>query len=138
MAKTNLEQYKRELDKIFYQEYGNPAAIFGKIKTNCDSNIRSNYGETYMYDVLDWMSQPYKERILNDTEREYLSAVLRPFWKNICTVCKKSTQSYSGLSYEYLVVNLSTERWCFPKFVEGTMYKGLELGKGYTLEELGL
>lgn len=138
MTKTNLEKYKTELGKIFYQGCGNAAAIFDKIKTNCDSNIRSNYGQTYIEDILDWMSQPYKERILNDTEREYLSAVLRPFGKNICTVCKKSTQSYSGLSYEYLEVKLSTERWCFPKFVEGTMYKGLELGKGYTLEELGL
>lgn len=138
MTKTNLEQYKRELAKIFYQEYGNPAAIFGKIKTNCDSNIRSNYGETYMYDVLDWMSQPCKECTLSDTERKYLSAVIRPFKKDVCTVCKKYIQSCSGLSYEYLVVKLSNERWGFPKFVEGTMYKGMELDKEYSLEKLGL
>ena len=88
--------------------------------------------------AMEWLLEEYKEPILNDTERKYLSAVIRPFKKDVCTVCKKYVQSCSGLSYEYLVVKLSSERWGFPKFVEGTMYKGMELDKEYTLEELGL
>ena len=64
--------------------------------------------------------------------------MIRPFKENVCTVCKKYIQSCSGLSYEYIVVKLSGERWVFPKFVEGTMYKGMELDKEYSLEELGL
>lgn len=138
MSETNLEHYKRELGKIFYQGCSNPAAMFDKIKKNYDSNIRSSYGQTYADDILDWMAKPFKGPILNDTEREYLAAVIRPFKKNVCTVCKKYVQSCSGLSYEYLVVKLSNERWGFPKFVEGTMYKGMELDKEYSLEELGL
>ncbi len=138
MSETNLEHYKRELGKIFYQGCPNPAAMFYKIKKNYDSNIRSSYGQTYADDILDWMAKPFKGPILNDTERKYLSAVIRPFKKDVCTVCKKYVQSCSGLSYEYLVVKLSNERWGFPKFVEGTMYIGLELDKEYSLEELGL
>ena len=138
MSETNLEHYKRELGKIFYQGCPNPAAMFDKIKKNYDSNIRSSYGQTYADDILDWMAKPFKGPILNDTEREYLAAVIRPFKKNVCTVCKKYVQSCSGLSYEYLVVKLSNERWGFPKSVEGTMYRGLELDKEYSLEELGL
>ena len=85
-----------------------------------------------------WLLEEYKEPILDDAERKYLSAVIRPFKENVCTVCKKYIQSCSGLSYEYIVVKISTERWGFPKFVEGTMYKGMELDKEYSLEELGL
>ena len=85
-----------------------------------------------------WLLEEYKESILNDKEREYLAAVIRPFKKHVCTVCKKYVQSCSGLNYEYIVVKLGTERWGFPKFVEGTMYKGMELDKEYSLEELGL
>lgn len=85
-----------------------------------------------------WLLEEYKEPILNDKEREYLAAAIRPFKKHVCTVCKKYVQSCSGLSYEYIVVKISTERWGFPKFVEGTMYKGMELDKEYSLEELGL
>ena len=136
MTKTNLEQYKRELSKIFYQKYGNPTAIFSEIKTNIDSNIRSNFGETYMYDVLDWMAQPYKEPILDKVEREYLKAVIRPFRKKIDTISKFQTWDDSS---QYIYIGMKDRRWsnlpCFPK---GTMYKGMENGKHYSLKELGL
>ena len=138
MSKTNLEHYQKELEKILNEEFANASVVFDKVKKNCDSNIRSCCWSTYTRDILEWMSQPYKEPFLNDTERKYLSAVIRPFKKDVCTVCKKYVQSCSGLSYEYLVVKLSNERWGFPKFVEGTMYKGMELDKEYSLEELGL
>ena len=129
MTETNLEHYKKELEKILNGEFANTSVVFDKVKKNCDSNIRSCCWTTYTRDILEWMSQPYKEPILNDTEREYLAAVIRPF---------KYIQSCSGLSYEYIVVKISTERWGFPKFVEGTMYKNMELDKEYSLEELGL
>lgn len=138
MTETNLEHYKKELGKIFYEGYGNYGAIYSRIKTNLDSNIHTEYGQTYIDDILDWMAQPYKGPILDDVEKEYLSAVIKPFRKNACTVCKKYIQSCSGLSYEYIVVKLGTERWGFPKFVEGTMYRNMELDKEYSLEELGL
>lgn len=138
MSKTNLEHYQKELEKIFNEELLSPSDAFDKVKTNCDSNIRSCCWTTYTRDILEWMSQPYKEPILNDAEKEYLSAVIRPFKENVCTVCKKYIQSCSGLSYEYIVVKISTERWGFPKFIEGTMYKGMKENREYTLEELGL
>lgn len=138
MSKTNLEHYKKELEKILNEEFANTSVVFDKVKKNCDSNIHSDCWTTYTRDILEWMAQPYKEPILNDTEREYLAAVIRPFKENVCTVCKKYIQSYSGLSYEYILVKISTERWGFPKFVEGTMYKNMELDKEYSLEELGL
>lgn len=138
MSETNLEHYKKELEKILNEEFANTSVVLDKVKKNCDSNIRSCCWTTYTRDILDWMAQPYKEPILNDTEREYLAAVIRPFKENACTVCKKYIQSCSGLSYEYIVVKLNAERWGFPKFVEGTMYKNMELDKEYSLEELGL
>lgn len=76
MTKTNLEQYKRELGEIFYKECDNQAEMFEKIKTKCDSNIRSRYGQTYVDDILDWMAKPYKVPILDDAERKYLSDVI--------------------------------------------------------------
>lgn len=60
MTETNLEHYKKELGKIFYEGCFNPAAMFAKIKTNYDSNIRSSYGQTYADDILDWMAKPFK------------------------------------------------------------------------------
>lgn len=136
MTKTNLDYYKRELGKIFYQGCGNPAAMFDKIKTKCDSNIHSNYGQTYIEDILDWMAQPYKEPILDKVEREYLKAVIRPFRNKIDTISKFQTWDDSS---QYIYIGMKDRRWsnlpCFPK---GTMYKGMKAGKHYTLKELGL
>ena len=88
MTETNLEHYKKELEKILNGEFANASVVFDKVKKNCDSNICSCCWTTYARDILDWMSQPYKEPILNDTEREYLAAVIRPFRKEVATISK--------------------------------------------------
>nr|DAM56405.1 MAG TPA: hypothetical protein [Caudoviricetes sp.] len=135
MTETNLEHYKKELGKIFYEGCFNPAAMFAKIKTNYDSNIRSKYGQTYADDILEWMSQPYKEPILDEVEREYLKAVIRPFRNKIDTISKFNTFD----DRQYIYIGMKDRRWsnlpCFPK---GTMYKGMKDGRHYSLEELGL
>lgn len=59
---------------------------------------------TYIGDIVN-------PKILNEAERQYLSAVIRPFRDQVQSITK---------------------------FEDSTMYKGMELGKEYTLEELGL
>lgn len=136
MTKTNLEHYKKELGKIFYEGVRNQVAIYAKVKTNCDSNICTKYGQTFIDDILDWMAKPYKEPILDDVEREYLSAVIKPFRNKIDTISKFQTWDDSS---QYIYIGMKDRRWsnlpCFPK---GTMYKGMKAGKHYTLKELGL
>lgn len=136
MKETNLDYYKRELGKIFYQGCGNPAAMFDKIKTKCDSNIHSNYGQTYIEDILEWMSQPHKEPILDDKEREYLSAVIKPF-KNDVAYIKKSRFFSEPLQFIYISLK---DEWTIKLnlFEAGSQYKGMEEHKKYTVEELGL
>ena len=135
MTKTNLEHYKKELGKIFYEGCFNPAAMFAKIKTNLDSNIRSNYGQTYADDILDWMAKPYKEQILDDAERKYFAAVIRPFIKEVNTISKFN--AFDGRQYIY--IEMKDRRGSnLPTFPKGTMYKGMIEGMHYSLKELGL
>jgi hypothetical protein len=136
MTETNLEHYKKELGKIFYEGCFNPAAMFAKIKTNYDSNIRSKYGRTYVDDILEWMAQPYKKPILDEVEKKYLSAVIKPFRKKVKHIaiwdtCNGSKQFVHIKLYDEDCTNL-------PNFKPNAMYKGMELHKEYTLEELGL
>lgn len=135
MTKTNLEQYKRELVEILYEGYYNAAAMFDKVKTTCDSNIRSKYGQTYLDDILDWMSQPYKEPILDEVEREYLKAVIRPFRKGVATISKFN--AFDGNQYIYIAMK-DRRGINLPTFSKGTMYKGMIEGMHYSLKELGL
>ena len=75
-------------------------------------------------------------QILDDAERRYLSAVIRPFRNRVTEICKRG-----GERYEYLRFNggFNWEKYFFlPNFAAGTMYKGMEPDHWYTLEELGL
>ena len=109
----------------------------------------------YAYDVLDFaegftekekeilkqmrhrkikLTLEIQEPILGEAEREYLSGVIRPFKNNIYCIMKVNNQCG-----EYIEITFKNdERITFPNFVKKSMYKGMELDKEYTLEDLGL
>lgn len=73
-----------------------------------------------------------EKEILDEKEKEYLSAVIKPFRDRIEYIKKVEDIG------EYIAIYLKNERLPFPYFDKGTMYKGMETNKGYTLKELGL
>lgn len=77
-----------------------------------------------------------KKEILDETEREYLKAVIKPFKKRVEFIRK--TESNMLFEKELLLIQLNDDDLVLPYFEKGTMYKGMELGKKYTLEELGI
>ena len=90
--------------------------------------------------VLKWLLEEAKEPVLDDVEKKYFSAVIKPFRKIIVTVSKHRLNN----DLEYIAIRVKSlkedkeENMCFPAFKIGTMYKGMELDKKYSLEELGL
>ena len=80
-----------------------------------------------------WLEEEYVPKILTDKEKAYLSAVIKPFREKIECINKINLREE-----EYLKICLKGETISFPFFREGTMYKGMEVNKRYTLEELGL
>ena len=77
--------------------------------------------------------------ILSDSEKSYLSSVIEPFKDRVMYINKAKT---SRGAYIAIHLNLYTgglpDIAMLPEFEEETMYKGMELGREYTLEELGL
>lgn len=73
-----------------------------------------------------------ENEILDEEEKEYLSAVIRPFKDRIEFIAK------SRMFDDYISIGLNDEAISLPYFKKGTMYKGMELYKKYTLKELGL
>lgn len=75
--------------------------------------------------------------ILEEKEKEYLSAVIRPFRDSVVAIIKCKYDDY----YEFIQIEVNQERYEYvnlPNFKKDIMYKGMEIDKGYTLEELGL
>lgn len=85
---------------------------------------------------LEWLNQEYKESILDDVEKEYLSAVIKPFRKKISCI-RKSKDPRKRKNY-IKIEFCDGDRMFFPNLANDTMYKGMKLDRNYTLEELGL
>ena len=76
-----------------------------------------------------------KRKILDEQEKEYLRAVIRPFRYRIKNIVKKSWYE----DREYISFDLKDEcGFTLATFKQGAMYKGMEVEKEYSLEELGL
>lgn len=86
--------------------------------------------------AMKWLLSEYKEPILNDAEKKYLSAVIKPFRGKVSYISKqKDFESTMG----FIHIDLSDGDVAdFPDFKADTMYRGMEANKYYTLQELGL
>lgn len=77
--------------------------------------------------------------ILTDEEKEYLSAVIKPFRNCVKCISKNRFDGFERIFITYF--SKLENKYYFldlPAFEEGTMYKGMELCKHYTLEELNI
>lgn len=75
-----------------------------------------------------------EKEILDDVEKEYLSAVIKPFKDKVEYICK--SDNWIG---EYINIKIAKDSTIvLPYFDKNTMYEGMEVRKEYTLEELGL
>lgn len=93
---------------------------------------------TFEYALKRWLDMEHDEKILNDAEKKYLSAVIKPFRNRVDYICKVNTpERYEAERIDIGFTDESIDM-ALPIFESGTMYKGMDLGKEYTLEELGL
>lgn len=76
--------------------------------------------------------------ILDKKEKEYLSAVIKPFKNRINKIVKMP--NYDDLEKEFISINFidNDDDLDFPLFKKDTMYKNMKSKKSYTLKELGL
>ena len=81
---------------------------------------------------------------LDHVERKYLRAVIRPFIHKIDYIVKEESDYNEFIEEsshnEFIIIMMKDSSECitFPKFEKGTMYKGMELYRKYSLSELKL
>ena len=136
----NIEKYKDEIIEE-YQNLIKTTAIDG------DGNRMNKAIRTIAYkhcrkillgasNPFKWLCEEYKYPILDDVEREYLSAVIKPFRKKISCIRKRKDVTKGK---KYIQIELCDgDTMYFPYLANDEMYKGMELDRNYTFEELGL
>lgn len=121
-----ISQLQSEIDKLsnkVQEEYSNVISNRDKV----------NYLKKQLKQLKEENKKEKNKPILDDAEKEYLSAVIRPFKDKV--ECIKKCCNSRG---EYIEIGISNDAAIFLYFKKGTMYKGMELEKQYTLKELGL
>ena len=114
--------------------------------SNYKENLLDKDGDE-IYDIVKVERPTYetvferKEEILDNTEKNYLRSVIRPFRDRVKTIEKDIIDDMDDMDNgEYISINFEDflDSFSLPTFKKGTMYKGMKLNKKYTLEELGL
>ena len=132
----NIEKYYEEI-KHKYQTSNilNPSCSVFKIRTGRDDCSGCHCKECCIKS-FEWLNQEYKEPILDDVEKEYLLAVVKPFRKKISCI-RKSKDPHKGKNYIKIEFR-DGDLMFFPNLSNDEIYKGMEPDRNYTLEELGL
>ena len=122
-----ISQLQSEIDKLsnkVQEEYSNVISNRDKV----------NYLKKQLKQFKEENKKEKNKPILDDEEKEYLNAVIRPFKNRISNIVKRNFDSEKS----YIVIHINSESFYFPYFKKGTMYEGMEADKQYTLKELGL
>ena len=130
----NIEKYEEEIIKMMgTSRTDDVLRTFVAIKTDI------YYGDISYKEAMEWLLEEYKEPILGENEKAYLSAVIEPFRDKVKFI---KLPSYECLHLTDTCIRMYDDCGCelvkLPSFKIGTMYKGMELDRKYTLEELGL
>lgn len=133
----NIEKYYDAIkQRLETTDVDNLFCTVNEFRTGCDACTMLSNCRNCCLKNLEWLNQDYKEKILDDVEREYLSAVIKPFRKKISCI-RKSKDSWVGKKYIKIVL-CDGDCMFFPNLSNNAMYKGMKLDRNYTLEELGL
>lgn len=107
-------------------------------ESECNLNVIDD-----LKDIIDAIVGKQGNKILTDDEREYLSAVVKPFRNEVDYIEKieKDEFEHEGqilITFKREFTATYQHKTCFPWFKAGEHYAGMENGVHYRLEELGL
>lgn len=136
----NIKKYKDEI----IEEYQN---LLKNFQIDGDGNRMNKAIQTIAFkhcekrllgasSTFKWLCEEYKEPVLDDVEKEYLSAAIRPFRKMIAYIVK--AQDFDDGKQCIRIILQNGDGMHFPYLDDDEMYKGMEVNKDYSLEELGL
>lgn len=139
------ENKMKEVAELLGVEIDKPFNIMGYAHNPCkltNDKIINNHGHTISIRLLQLLTGELEieKPILDDVEKRYLENVLRPFKSRVMFIAKTEKFGYEHIYIRVaLQIHKNGNTTCnFPYFDKGTMYKGMELYKPYSLEELGL
>ena len=108
---------------------------------NCMFNIITKDNTSCEDLAREWLEQEYVGPILDNAEKNYLGAVIKPF-RDKCNVSVIKERTLDGIKHRIRFYLVKPKEYQYhielPPFEINAMYKDMEEDTEYTLEELGL
>ena len=138
----NIEKYENEISQLVNEGNSLPCAIaiaagISEVKHCFDQTCKECQKK-----CLEWMYSEYKEEILSDEEKDLVKAMIDIIHEFECTVIdvKKidigNCDSFISIRYENPVIGVDDT--ISSPIIDNDKFKGMELNRKYTLEELGV
>ena len=128
----NIEKYKDNIEKHI-NVCGLYREIY-KIKNGEYAHDCCDSCDECYDDCIRWLAEEFKEPVLDEVERKYLSDVIKPFGHRVSYIVKR----LNGSGYYIAIILNNFDVMNLPYFTRNTMYKGMTVGRQYKLKELGL
>ena len=138
----NIEKYEKEISQLANEGDDivcSIATVAGIVK---DNSCSTRNCKECQKKCLEWMYSEYNEQILSDDEKDIVKAMIDIIHEFECTVIdvKKidigNCDSFILIRYEDPVIG--TDDTISSPIIDNDKFKGMELNRKYTLEELGL
>ena len=135
----NGEKYKERIKELEY----NFALCGDELKhcrnIRCDNCEFSRGEKTCRENTLEWLLKEHHENILTDEEKIIIKDIIKAFKPFINEIKYVAKYKYDPRENEY-VLGLIYDNYDFEtsNFNGNKLFKGMEVGRAYTLEELGL
>ena len=133
---TNFEivKSKMKLEDMPKDEHGRN--IF--CKTIHDIRKEKNCNRRNCIECKQWLEAD--EGILDETERKYLSIIISPYRVKVVGIAKKCSYIHKKIYCIHIIVNERHKKvqYALPGFTNNKMYKGMQIDKIYSPNELGI
>ena len=134
----NFEKYEHQISKVVNEDNTLTCsiAIVSGIKKQNMCSFDDDCNECSK-ECLKWMHSEYKEQILTDDEKEIVKAMCdfaHKCGRDVIYVSKFIDE----LNGVYIYCKFDNEDFIETPWLEKHMFKGMENGRKYTLEELGI
>ena len=134
----NIEKYKNKISQLVNEVNSIECSIATVAGIPCFAQACKECQKK----CLEWMYSEYKEEILSDDEKDIIKSIIKVIRKLECEVnyvykseCRNG-DCFIRISFRNIVTG-RLELMDLP-YLNNDMFKGMELGKNYTLEELGI
>ena len=138
----NIDKYEREISRLVNEGNALECSIATVSGNRKEKPCFSQECKECHKKCIEWMYSEYKEEILSDDEKDIIRSMIYFLQKIGCTVnyfikdVNKNGIAYFMIDYENNAVGYS-EMMSSPYFKKDK-FNGMEIGKEYTLEELGI